>query len=265
MILELENLMGGVVAQNVILDFKLSPGAAPGGRGPPPVLEGPDQSAEKRLGSVRRCRRAHHDQHGPLDTDAAGRGRFFSSRPLPLQSGVLFQVEDSGPGLPPEVIDRIFEPFVSTKAVGRGLGLATVFGIVDVHSGGIAITSEPDQGTCFRIWLPTAKPAGGAVPVNAAPCARTPVPGRTATARPDTAQGTAASCCPLVLLVEDDPAILRTTRIVLRSLGVEALTAASQRRREPCSASTPTRSACCCWMPRRAVSTTCAACFRSCG
>jgi nitrogen-specific signal transduction histidine kinase len=51
---------------------------------------------------------------------------FFSTRPLPLERGLLVQIEDTGPGIHPDVIDRIFEPFVSTKAVGRGLGLATV-------------------------------------------------------------------------------------------------------------------------------------------
>ena len=229
MILELENLMGGVVAQNVILDFKLSPGL-------PPVDADPHQFWKVLINLLKNASEAFDGAGGritistaPLTLTQQGAADFFSSRPLPLQSGVLFQVEDSGPGIPPEVIDRIFEPFVSTKAVGRGLGLATVFGIVDVHSGGIAITSEPDQGTCFRIWLPTAKPTGGAVPVNAAPCAGDAGPGTDGSGAPDTAQGTAASCCPLVLLVEDDPAILRTTRIVLRSLGVEALTAASQR------------------------------------
>ncbi len=230
MILELKTLMGGVVAQNVILDFRLAPGL-------PPVDADPHQFWKVLINLLKNASEAFEGAGGRITISTGlltltqqSAADFFSSRPLPLENGVLFQVEDSGPGIPPEVITRLFEPFVSTKAVGRGLGLATVFGIVDVHSGGIAITSEPDQGTCFRIWLPTAKAADGAATASAVPSAgaRAVGVGTESSGARDTARGAVASG-PLVLLVEDDPAILRTTRIVLRSLGVDALTAASQR------------------------------------
>lgn len=69
---------------------------------------------------------------------------------------VLLTVTDTGTGIPPEIIDRIFEPFYTTKEFGKGtgLGLSTAMGIVQSHGGFIAVTSQPDQGTQFKIFLP---------------------------------------------------------------------------------------------------------------
>jgi signal transduction histidine kinase len=71
-------------------------------------------------------------------------------------SGPMVQVEvaDDGPGIPPEVVDKIFSPFFTTKPQGSGLGLAIVRKIVDAHDGRIDVNAKAEQGTSFRVTLP---------------------------------------------------------------------------------------------------------------
>jgi signal transduction histidine kinase len=67
---------------------------------------------------------------------------------------VVLAVEDTGPGIPPENLGRIFEPLFSTKSFGTGLGLPTVKQIVNQHGGIIAVDSTLGQGTCVTVRLP---------------------------------------------------------------------------------------------------------------
>ncbi len=67
---------------------------------------------------------------------------------------LVVEVADDGPGVPPEVVERVFNPFFTTKPQGSGLGLAIVRKIVDAHDGRIDLETAPGQGTRFRVTLP---------------------------------------------------------------------------------------------------------------
>jgi PAS domain S-box-containing protein len=80
------------------------------------------------------------------------------------QAGRVFlRIQDTGPGIPPEIRAKIFQPFFSSKSKGSGLGLAISQKIIEAHQGEIVIESEPQKGTWVTIWLPAApdRPPGG--------------------------------------------------------------------------------------------------------
>ncbi|WP_198157014.1 hybrid sensor histidine kinase/response regulator [Aquincola tertiaricarbonis] len=105
----------------------------------------------------------------------------------------LLSVADNGVGMSPQVQQRLFEPFFTTRgaAGGTGLGLSVVHGIVGAHGGRIEVDSTPGQGTCFTLRLPLCEEA-----VPAAPAAATPPPAA------EPAAG------PLVVYVDDDEVLL---------------------------------------------------------
>jgi signal transduction histidine kinase len=84
-----------------------------------------------------------------------GKGE-IAIRTLPVDRGVRVEIEDDGPGMPPDVKSRVFDPFFTTKDVGKGtgLGLSISHGIVDRHGGSMWVESEPGRGTTFVIELP---------------------------------------------------------------------------------------------------------------
>ncbi len=117
-------------------------------------------------------------------------------------------VDDTGCGIPPDVLPRIFEPFFTTKEQGKGtgLGLATVFGIVKQHKGWIHVRTEVGRGTAFEVYLP----AGGVLCAPA--CAE---------AAPVPLEGNET-----ILLVEDDSSMRTLTARFLRAHGYKVLEAA---------------------------------------
>jgi PAS domain S-box-containing protein len=129
-----------------------------------------------------------------------------------LESGehVAVLVSDSGTGMDDEVRRHLFEPYFTTKEVGRGsgLGLATCHGIVAQTGGRIEVTTEPERGSTFRVSLPRAPVAAPAAP---APRDETEL---------DAPRGTEN-----VLVVEDEPAVRLLACRVLRALGYEVVEA----------------------------------------
>ena len=120
----------------------------------------------------------------------------------------LIEVTDTGRGMDAGTVAHLFEPFFTTKPVGRGtgLGLATVYGIVKQNDGFVEVTSELGRGTSVRIFLPTVE---------------ADVTGATT----DMLAGQPQSGHETVLLVEDESAVLRLSKIVLERFGYKVLTA----------------------------------------
>lgn len=67
---------------------------------------------------------------------------------------VEIEVKDTGRGISPQDLSHIFEPFYTTKEEGEGLGLSTVYGIIEKHRGTISVNSTPMRGTCIKVRLP---------------------------------------------------------------------------------------------------------------
>jgi PAS domain S-box-containing protein len=82
---------------------------------------------------------------------------------------VEVQVTDEGEGIPPGLLDRVFDPFVTTKRRGLGLGLALAHRIVEEHRGALRVASTPGKGTTFACYLPAAAGPAGAVAREAPP------------------------------------------------------------------------------------------------
>jgi two-component system, cell cycle sensor histidine kinase and response regulator CckA len=131
----------------------------------------------------------------------------------PKASGefVYLEVADTGAGMAPETLQRIFDPFFSTKFAGRGLGLAAVMGIVEAHRGLIRIRTAPGEGTAFRVLFPAA--------YVEADVAETP----TFTRSDWRGNGT-------LLIVEDEEGVRAVAERMLAGLGFRVLTAEDGRQ-----------------------------------
>jgi PAS domain S-box-containing protein len=132
--------------------------------------------------------------------------------PAALRPGryLLFSAQDTGTGMPPEVVARVFEPFFTTKESGKGtgLGLAMVHGVVVQHGGHIQVQSEPGKGTRFDLWFPEADAAEATAAEPARPHGE------------KRGSGT-------VLVVDDEPSVRQLVRRVLYRVGYRVEEAAS--------------------------------------
>lgn len=133
---------------------------------------------------------------------------------------LCLEVKDDGPGMDQATRNRIFDPFFSTKGkAGRGLGLASVMGIVRAHQGALQVDSELGQGTRMRVWIPLSSERQRSNRAPAAPVLKSEVRGYS------------------VLVVDDEPIVRDTTGSVLQAHGckvhfaadgVEAVTTAAR-------------------------------------
>jgi CheY-like chemotaxis protein len=117
---------------------------------------------------------------------------------------VWLEVRDDGVGMDAPTVAQMFDPFFTTKFVGRGLGMASVLGMVRGHGGAIDVESRPGQGTRVRVFFP-------ACTLEPARSAQTPTP-------QPRGQG-------VVLVVDDEKNVLRTTDLLLRGFGFEVVVA----------------------------------------
>jgi CheY-like chemotaxis protein len=119
-------------------------------------------------------------------------------------------IRDTGSGMTPDIVSKIFDPFYSTKLSGRGLGLAAVQGIIRSHNGAIAVASVPGQGSEFEILLP---------------CTKQPVPSRSH-ADATRADGDTDEQPGTVLVIEDESALRQAVAAMLRKWGFRVIEAA---------------------------------------
>jgi len=140
-----------------------------------------------------------------MTVEAALAGRHTGARMGPH---LLLEVSDSGTGIPPEIQERIFAPFFTTKGIGKGtgLGLPTVAGIVKNHGGFVTLESELGRGSTFQLHLP-------ALIREQPPASRS--------TSPFALRGHGET----ILLLDDDPTVRETFRLLLERVGYLAIAA----------------------------------------
>jgi PAS domain S-box-containing protein len=148
-----EGIIRQLLGKGIVLETRLAP------RVPP--VHGDAGQLQQILVNLAVNARDAMPNGGRLLIETAEGGReedhpIVGGRPVAVARYVVLTVTDTGVGMPPEILTRVFEPFFSTKGPekGTGLGLSTVYGIVRQSGGYVDVTSAPGAGTTFRIGLP---------------------------------------------------------------------------------------------------------------
>jgi PAS domain S-box-containing protein len=199
-----------VIGDNVLLDFRPGPDL-------PPVMLDATQLDQALLNLCANARDAMPDGGSvQILTAAIELDDAFCSSRSPLQPGphVRLSVADMGVGMTPHELQHAFEPFYTTKSLGKGtgLGLATVFGIMTQHAGWIEAESAPGKGTTFHLYWPCA--------------AQNPKASADESTAPDRPKGGTET----LLVVEDEPGVQLAMSRILTSVGYTVVLASDGRQ-----------------------------------
>ncbi len=211
LIRDIGKLLERLLGEDVALCFHLEEG--------PAVIKADESQIEQVLMNLAVNARDAMPEGGELvfETRRVEVDREFLRSHAGLEEGAYVRlcVSDTGTGMPPEVMEHIFDPFFTTKEKdrGTGLGLATVYGIVQQHGGHVFVSSEPGRGTTFKLYFPAlpGEDADAAAAGDTLPAPPPPTGSET------------------ILVVDDEPQILRLVRDTLAPLGYRVVTAASGR------------------------------------
>jgi signal transduction histidine kinase len=205
---EMGNLLHTAISRKASLEYHLASGL--------PAVEGdPTQLRQVVMNLITNASEAMGTEPGTitLTTGMTKAGERYLrgaclENTLSPGSYVFLEVVDTGCGMDEETRQKIFDPFFSTKFTGRGLGLASVLGVVRGHHGAICVSSEKGHGTRFRILFPPLREA-----------AREPAAGA---AKPDAVRWRGAG---RILLVDDEEMVRTVATIMLKRLGFDVITA----------------------------------------
>ncbi len=211
LITEMEHMLGVSISKKAVMRFDLAHGL-------PPFEGDATQIRQVIMNLVINASEAIGDRSGviavttgAMECDRAYLSRVWMTDALPEGLYVYFEVADTGCGMDRETIEKIFDPFFSTKFTGRGLGMAAVLGIIRGHKGAINVYSEPGKGSNFKILLPAIRDA-----------ARSVDPKSGNGGIPTAGSGT-------VLLVDDEETLRALGSDMLRTLGYDVLAAVDGR------------------------------------
>ncbi len=132
----------------------------------------------------------------------------FMGQPPEPGKYINLTVQDNGAGMPSAMIERIFDPYFTTKARGHGLGLSAVLGVIQALHAGLQVTSTPGQGSCFHVYLPASSQSV------------LPKPPTNNVQPPHAAEA-------IILVVDDEEAVRESTSEILQNAGYRTFTAAN--------------------------------------